>query len=563
MKLKCFIFLIILFYFNLSFSFSHNPVRAKNGMVVSADPFASKVGCEILKKGGNAIDAAVATGFALAVTHPQAGNIGGGGFMVIRLANGESLTIDFREKAPAKAFRDMFLDKNGNYDPDKARIGYLASGVPGTVAGLIMAHKKYGKLKFEEVITPAINLAEKGFPLNYRLANYIEHTIAEFTNFPSSMKIFTNNGVPYKEGDNFIQKDLANTLKRILKDGEEGFYSGETAKLIVKEMQKGSGLITLEDLKNYRAVIRKPVVGTYRGYEVISMGSPSSGGILLIHLLNILEGFPIEEWGWNSSKTIHYCVEAMKRAYADRAEFLGDGDFVKFPLDRLLSKEYAQKRRKEINPDSATPSKNISFGKQDLHESNETTHYSVIDSSGNAVSVTYTLNGGFGNYVVVDGAGFLLNNEMDDFSSKPGSPNMFGLIGSYANAIEPNKRMLSSMTPTILVKDNKPVLVIGSPGGSTIITTVLQVIMNVIDHKMNIQEAVDAYRFHNQLFPDHINYERLGFSKDVIINLEKMGYKLNEQVQAPNEAMGIFIKWQTGLFYGAADSRGYGTAEGY
>jgi gamma-glutamyltranspeptidase/glutathione hydrolase len=293
------------------------------------------------------------------------------------------------------------------------------------------------------------------------------------------------------------------------------------------------------------------------------MGSPSSGGIALIQLLNILEGFPVGEWGWNSSKTIHHCVEAMKRVYADRAEYLGDADFVKIPLDWLISKKYAEKRRKEINSDMASPSKNISFGKRTFHESEETTSYSVIDSAGNAIAVTYTLNGGFGNYVVVEGAGFLLNNEMDDFSSKPGVPNMYGLIGSFANSIEPNKRMLSSMTPTIIVKDKKPVLIIGSPGGSTIITTVLQVIMNVIDHKMNIQDAVDAYRFHNQLFPDQINFEKFGFSKDVIKNLETMGYKLNEQIRAPNEAMGIYIDPKTGYYYGGADTRGYGATVGY
>ena len=555
--------LIFILLFIFQFCGAQQFSRSQNGMVVSADEYASQVGCDVLKKGGNAIDAAVATGFALAVTYPQAGNIGGGGFMVIRLKTGESYSIDFREKAPAKAFKDMFLDANGNYDPEKSRIGYLASGVPGSVAGLLLAQEKFGKLKLKDVITPAINLAQNGFKLHYKMAEYMGSLLNEFGKFPASKKIFTRNGKAYKEGQVFKQKDLAKTLQIILAQGKKGFYEGKTAELIVKEMKKYGGFITREDLKNYNAVMREPVIGSYRGNEIISMNLPSSGGIALTLLLNVMENFPVSEWGWNSSKTVHYCVEALKRVYADRAEYLGDPDFVKAPYKQLTSKSYAKSIADNINPDKAVPSKDISHDKFPDFEKKETTHYSVMDKEGNAVSVTTTINGGFGNYAVVEGAGFLLNNEMDDFSSKPGAPNMFGLVGSYANAIEPNKRMLSSMTPTIIVKDNKPFMVIGSPGGSTIITTVFQVIMNVIDHKMDIQKAVNAARFHHQWLPDVLNYEKYGLSNDVIKSLESMGYTLNEQQKAPNQAEGIIYDFKNGFFYGASDIRGYGAAKGY
>ncbi len=532
-------------------------------MVVSADELASEAGCEVMRKGGNAIDAAVATGFALAVTYPQAGNIGGGGFMVIRLKDGKSYGIDFREKAPAKAFRDMFLDSAGNYDPVKSRIGHLSSGVPGSVAGLLLAQEKFGKLKLKDVMAPAIRLAEKGFRLHYKFAEHIESNLDKFSLFPASMKIFSKNGKPYQEGDLFVQKDLSLTLKRILKSGKKGFYEGKTADLIETEMKKYGGLVTKEDLKNYEAIMREPVTGSYRGYDFISMNLPSSGGVALIQLLNIMENFPVSEWGWNSSKTIHYCAEAMKQIYADRAEYLGDPDFVKMPLEQLMSKTYAKTIADRIKPDIATSSKEISFGKFPDFESTETTHYSVMDKEGNAVSVTTTINSSFGSFAVVDGAGFLLNNEMDDFSSKPGAPNLFGLVGSYANSIQPNKRMLSSMTPTIVTKDNKPFMVIGSPGGSTIITTVFQVIMNVIDHKMDIQKAVNAQRFHHQWLPDILNYEQYGFSVDVIKALENMGYILRQQSRAPNQAEGIIFDSNNGFFYGASDIRGYGAAKGY
>lgn len=558
---KLYIFLSVILLSQILFSQQYN--RSRNGMVVSADELASEVGCEVMRKGGNAIDAAVATGFALAVTYPQAGNIGGGGFMVIRLKDGKSYGIDFREKAPAKAFRDMFLDSAGNYDPVKSRIGHLSSGVPGSVAGLLLAQEKFGKLRLKDVLAPAISLAEKGFRLHYRFAEHIESNLDKFSLFPASMKIFSKNGKPYHEGDLFVQKDLSLTLKRILKAGKKGFYEGKTADLIETEMKKYGGLVTKEDLKNYEAVLREPVTGSYRGYDFISMNLPSSGGVALVQLLNIMENFPVSEWGWNSSKTIHYCAEAMKQIYADRAEYLGDPDFVKMPLEQMMSKTYAKTIADRIKPDIAAPSKEISPGKFPDFESTETTHYSVMDKEGNAVSVTTTINSSFGSFAVVDGAGFLLNNEMDDFSSKPGAPNLFGLVGSYANSIQPNKRMLSSMTPTIVIKDNKPFMVIGSPGGSTIITTVFQVIMNVIDHKMDIQKAVNAQRFHHQWLPDILNYEQYGFSADVIKALENMGYTLKQQSRAPNQAEGIIFDSNNGFFYGASDIRGYGAARGY
>jgi gamma-glutamyltranspeptidase/glutathione hydrolase len=560
MKKLTFIFILFLI---AQLLFAQQYARSKNGMVVSADGYASQVGCGILKKGGNAIDAAVATGFALAVTYPQAGNIGGGGFILIRLNNGETFSVDFREKAPAKAFRDMYIDSNGEFDSEKSTIGYLAAGVPGSVAGLLLAQEKFGKLKLKDVLTPAIELAEKGFKLHYRLAGSIEATIPKFKKFPASMKVFTKNGALYKENELFKQPDLANTLKLILRYGKKGFYEGKVADLIVKDMEKNGGLITHEDLKNYEPVMRKPVYISYRDHEIITMDLPSSAGFTLPMLFNIMENFPVSEWGWNSSKTVHYCAEAMKFVYANRAEYGGDPDFVKTPIEQLTSKSFAKEIADKIAPDKAIPSKEISYSNFSDSEKTETTHYSVMDKDGNAVSVTTTINGVFGNYLVVDGAGFLLNNEMDDFSAKPGAPNMFGLIGNEANSIVPNKRMLSSMSPTIVVKNGKPFMVIGSPGGSTIITTVFQVVMNVIDHKMDIQKAVNAQRFHHQWLPDRLNYEIYGLSKDVIHILKNMGYTLNEQLKAPNSAEGIIFNAENGYFYGASDIRGYGVAKGY
>ena len=438
------IFSLLLAQITLLESASKKPVKAFNGMVVSSDSLATKVGIEILKKGGNAVDAAVAVGFALAVTYPQAGNIGGGGFMVIRMANGETVTIDYREKAPLKAHEDMFLDENGNFIPEKSQIGHLSVGVPGSVAGLLLALEKYGTMSRKEVLNPAIKLAEKGFIVNEGLANAFKNAFEHFKKFPSTMKYFSKNGEPYKEGDKLIQKDLAKVLKLIRDKGRDGFYKGKVADLIVAEMKRGGGIITHEDLENYQPVIRKPVIGTYRGYEIISMGPPSSGGVCLIELLNILENFDLKKYGFGSSYTIHYLVEAMKRVYADRAEYLGDPDFVEIPLEKLLSKEYAKTIANEIDTLFATPSSKIVRSVSPPEEGSHTTHYSVVDKWGNVVSVTTTINSYFGSMVAVDGAGFFLNNEMDDFSAKPGTPNQFGLLGNKANSIQPGKRMLRS-----------------------------------------------------------------------------------------------------------------------
>jgi gamma-glutamyltranspeptidase/glutathione hydrolase len=556
------VFALLILLFGFSESASRRPVKALNGMVVSSDSLATQVGVEILKKGGNAVDAAVAVGFALAVTYPQAGNIGGGGFMVIRMANGETVTIDFREKAPMKASENMFLDENGNFVPEKSQVGHLSVGVPGSVAGLLLALEKYGTMSRREVLEPAIELAEKGFIVNEGLANAFKNAFEHFKKFPSTMRYFSKNGQPYSAGDRLIQKDLAKVLKLIRDKGRDGFYKGKVADLIVEEMKRGGGLITYEDLENYQPVLRKPVVGNYRGYEIISMGPPSSGGVCLIELLNILENFDLKKYGFGSSYTIHYLVEAMKRVYADRAEYLGDPDFVQIPLDKLLSKEYAKELASEIDTFYATPSSRIIRSVSPTSEGVHTTHYSVVDRWGNVVAVTTTINSYFGSMVVVDGAGFFLNNEMDDFSAKPGAPNQFGLLGSKANSIQPEKRMLSSMTPTIVLKNGKPFLVLGSPGGSTIITSVLQVILNVVDFGMNIQEAVDSPRIHHQWYPDQIFFERRGLPRDVIENLERRGHKLVERAGYQGEVQAILID-ENGVKYGAVDPRGYGLAMGY
>ncbi len=547
---------------NLIYAASPDPVRSRNGMVVSADELASKVGLMILKKGGNAIDAAVATGFALAVTYPYAGNIGGGGFMVIHLKDGKNITIDYREKAPLKAFKDMYLDSSGNYLPELSSEGISSVGVPGSVAGLIYALEHYGTMKLSEVIQPAINLAEDGFALNYRTAGSIRGYLSEFEKYSSSIKIFSKNGDAYTEGEIFKQKDLAGTLKRIKKDGRDGFYKGKTAELLLEEEKKLGGYITMEDLEKYQPVERIPVTGNYRGYKIISMPPPSSGGIALVELLNILENNKYSESDWNSSAYIHQLSEAMKYVYADRSVYLGDPDFTEIPQDKLTSKEYAKQIFSAI-ADTATPSSQITAGNSfSFKESTETTHYSVLDKEGNAVSTTTTINSGYGSKIVVEGAGFLLNNEMDDFSSKPGVPNQYGLIGNEANSIQPEKRMLSSMTPTIVLKNDKPFLIIGSPGGSTIITVVLQVVMNCIDFGMDIQEAISAPRIHHQWLPDKIDYEKFGLAKDVILNLEKLGYTIGNR-RTLGRAEGIMYDQKKAIMYGAADPRGYGTAEGY
>lgn len=542
---------------------SGSPVRATQGMVVSASELASRVGVEVLKKGGNAVDAAVATGFALAVVYPQAGNLGGGGFMMIRFPDGKATSVDFREKAPGKAHRDMYLDEKREVVPGLSTFGYLASGVPGSVAGLCYALDKYGTMSLKEVIAPAINLARQGLAVSYELSQELSQASEELSSFPATAKIFLKDGKPYQMGELLVQKDLAGTLELISEKGSDAFYKGKIADLIAEDMKRNGGLITREDLANYRPVEREPVYGTYRGYEIISMGPPSSGGIALIELLNILEAYDIGVSGFISSKTIHLIVEAAKRVYADRAQHLGDSDFHPVPISGLTSKHYAAELRKNIDPLLATPSSQISHGNPLPYESRETTHYSVVDKNRMAVCVTITLNSAFGSKVMIDGTGFLMNNEMDDFSVKPGVPNIYGLIGAEANAIQPGKRMLSSMSPTIVSRHGKLFLVIGTPGGSTIITTVLQVIMNSVDHDMNIEEAIDATRIHHQWLPDTLYIEWTGLPIDVLENLKKMGHRLKRKKGYNGNAQGIMVDPQTGILSGASDPRGEGKAVGY
>lgn len=561
-------------YFNISFVIilitvgtfvnaqASGPVIGKNGMVVSASKLASEVGVEILKKGGNAVDAAVAVGFALAVTYPSAGNIGGGGFMVIRLNDGTATTIDYREKAPGLAHPDLYLDENKVPIPNMSEMGTTSSGVPGSVAGMIYALEKYGTMKLEEVIQPAIDLAYNGFELDYRTSNSFRSNLREFSKYESSLKIFSKNGEPYDYGDVFVQKDLAETLNKIKNSGRDGFYKGAVADLIVKQVSDLGGWITHKDLENYQPVERKPVVGNYRGYDIISMGPPSAGGIVLIQILNILENYEFEKKDWGSSSYVHKLVEAMKYAYADRSKHIGDPDFYKVPQNYLISKEYAEEIFIRIS-DTATPSTLIEPSEiLSFSESEETTHYSVVDKFGNAVSTTTTINSSFGSNVVVEGAGFLLNNEMDDFSIQPGLPNQFGLTGAEANKIEANKRMVSSMTPTIVLKDDKPFLVVGSPGGSTIMTVVLQVILNVLDFNMNIQSANDRPRIHHQWLPDRIDYEPFGISEDVKLNLIKMGHNIGTE-RSLGRMDAILIDQERGFFFGSTDPRGNGAAVGY
>ncbi len=530
------------------------PVEAKNGMVVTSHTLATEEALQVLKNGGNAIDAAVTAAFALAVTQPRSGNIGGGGFMLISSEKtGEVVAIDYREKAPAAATRDMYLDKDGKVDNTLSRYSHLSAGVPGTVAGLALALSKYGTISLREALGPAIKMAEEGFIVTPRFSNGVKSRANHLKKWESSRKIFFKaDGSTYEPGDRFVQKDLAETLKRISQQGVKGFYEGKTADLIVVEMEKHGGLITKEDLKNYSPAIREPVQGTYRGHEIYSMTTPSSGGVHIVQILNILEGFPIGYLGHNSAQTIHLMAEAMTRAYADRSKHLGDSDFVQVPIKGLTSKAYAAKLRGQINQNRASNSREILPGSPAPYESNETTHFSVVDNQGNAVSNTYTINFSYGSRIVVEGAGFLLNNEMDDFSSKPGVPNAYGLIGGEANKIEPNKRMLSSMSPTIVKKNGKNYLVTGSPGGSRIITTTLQVIMNVIDHNLNIQAAVNAPRVHHQWLPDEIRIEQ-GLSPDTIRLLEGMGHKVIQK-SAMGAIQSIMIG-ANGIFYGGADPR--------
>jgi len=545
------------------------PVSSKNGMVVSTSSFASKVGVEILKKGGNAIDAAVAVGFALAVTYPSAGNLGGGGFMVIHLADGKNITIDFREKAPLSANKDMYLNETGEFLPELGQEGTTSAGVPGSVAGLIYALHKYGTLPLAEVIQPAIDLAKNGWKLEERDARYINNNLPEFEKYPSSLKVFLKDSEPYQEGDLFVQPDLAWTLEQIKENGADGFYKGKVAELLVEQVASLGGDITLEDLEKYQPLERVPITGKYRGYNVVSMPPPSSGGIALVELLNILENYDhaIDDWG--GSLYIHHLVEAMKYVYADRTYHLGDEDFYPVPKEELISKDYAKTIYNKIEEakDKAVPSGEIkSLDISLLHESTETTHYSVYDSVGNAVSTTTTINSSFGSRIVVEGAGFLLNNEMDDFSGKPGTQNQFGLLGTEANSIVPGKRMLSSMTPTIILKDGKPYIIIGSPGGAKIITAVLQVILNCIDFKLNIREAVEKPRIHHQWLPDSIHYEQKAVTEGVKNELVEMGYTFvdeDAEFRIIGIIEGIMIDRENKIIYGASDPRGGGLAVGF
>lgn len=526
-----------------------------SGLALSSYDIANNIGKDILDKNGNAIDAAVAIGYALAVVHPAAGNIGGGGFATIHMANGENITLDFREKAPLQASPGMYLDKEGNVIPEASTIGYLAAGVPGTVAGMSAMLDKYGTKKLSELMAPAIELAKNGFIISSRQEETMAAAQKYFVRFASSSKYFLKkDGSSYKAGEILIQQDLAKTLQLIKKEGPTAFYNGKIADLIAQDMAKNGGIITKEDLANYQVTWRKPVTGNYRGYDIISMPPPSSGGTHLIEILNIMENADIRTSGFGSSKTIHIMTEAMRQAYADRSVYMGDADFTNVPVAKLTDKNYAKKIYTSILINQATPSSKITPGLGQIHEGDNTTHYSVADKWGNAVSVTYTINASYGSGAAIDGAGFLLNNEMDDFSVKPGTPNLYGLVGGDANAIEPAKRPLSSMTPTIVLKDGKLFMIVGSPGGARIITTVLQVISNVIDHKMNIAEAIQAPRFHMQWLPDEIRIEKNGMTQDVKDNLQKMGYTI---VTKPlmGDVNAIMIDPETHIMYGAGDPR--------
>lgn len=532
----------------------HHPVWAEHGIVASQEELASKIGVEILKQGGNAVDAGVAVGFALAVTLPRAGNIGGGGFMMIYDAKKKrTFALDYREMAPSKAYKNMYLDEDGNAVEELSRFHGLAVGVPGTVAGLITALENYGSMDLKTVMAPAIKLAEQGIIVTPDLYTSLQSAKERLQKWDSSKPVFFKDGgkSDYQIGDKLIQNDLANSLKMIAKNGRDGFYKGKTAKAIADSVTAAGGLMTVEDLASYKAVIREPVMGSYRGYSIASMPPPSSGGIHIIQILNILENYRIGEMGHNTADTIHVMAEAMKLAYADRAEYLGDPDFVKVPMKGLTNKDYAHSLQQQISQDKARPAKEIKHGQPMPYESDQTTHFSVMDKDGNVISNTYTLNFSYGTGMVANGTGILLNNEMDDFSAKPGVPNGYGLIGGEANAVEGGKRPLSSMSPTLVFKNGKPILATGSPGGSRIITTTLQIIMNVIDHNMNIAEATHAVRVHHQWLPDELRIEK-GLNQDTIKLLQAKGQNVVEK-----EAMGStqsIMHTEKG-FFGSSDPR--------
>jgi gamma-glutamyltranspeptidase/glutathione hydrolase len=543
------------------------PVRGKHGMVASNSDIASQVGIDVLKKGGNAVDAAIAVGLALAVVFPYAGNIGGGGFMMIRKKDGTATAIDYREMAPKAATRNIYLDKNGELIKGEGSsiVGYRSAGVPGTVAGFDLALKKYGsgKMAWADLVRPARMLAQNGFAVPYSFVRGLAGYKDDLSRYPESRKIFLNNGKGFNEGEKFVQPELAQTLGRIERGGATEFYTGRTAHLIAADMKEHNGLITLDDLKNYRAKERVPVTGTYRGYQIISMPPPSSGGAILLEILNILEGFDLRAMGYDSAAKYHVVTEAMRRAFADRAEYMGDADFVDVPVNTLIDKKYAERRRQSINLTSATSSAEIGHGQITGAEPSETTHYTVVDSDGTVVSNTYTINNGFGSAVTVKGAGFLLNDEMDDFAAQPGKPNMFGLIQGERNAVQPGKRPLSAMTPTIVLrKDGTPWFALGAAGGPRIISAVLQTIINVIDHDMDIQQALDAPRIHHQWMPDELLMEPYGMSPDTRKILETYGQKLAAKPVYIARGTAIMID-EKGIRLGAVDSRGPGAAVGY